>query len=131
MAGQAGSTSTIKRLRTSASNRLTEALLASSGKVAGVGLATATLTLAFAIWFGFGLRHQSEVGAPLAHSAAVLNASLSQSLAALRAWVAYGDAASRAERSRIWDEQIEPTLGRIKVLAVDSDVANTVVDVAA
>ncbi len=130
MAARASSASTIKRLRTSASNRLTEALLSSSGKVAGVGLATATLTLGFAIWFGLELRHQSEVGAPLARSAAVLNASINQSLAALRGWVAYGDAGSRTERSRIWSEQIEPTLASIEAIAGDSDVPNTEAEVA-
>ncbi len=122
MASETSGTSTIKRLRSSASNRLTEALLSSSGKVAGVGLVTATITLGFAIWFGFELRHQSEVGAPLARSAAVLNASLNQSLAALRGWVAYGDEQSRAERSRIWSDQIEPTLEWIEVLAAESAV---------
>ncbi|MFB3117352.1 MAG: serine/threonine-protein kinase, partial [Myxococcota bacterium] len=120
MASDTTRTSTIKRLRSSASNRLTEALLSSSGKVAGVGLASAMITLGFAIWFGVELRHQSEIGAPLARSAAVLNASLNQSLASLRGWVAYGDAESRAERSRIWSDQIEPTLERIKMLAGES-----------
>ena len=57
-------------LGASASNRLTEGLLASSGKVATVGLVTAVVTLLFAIWFGIELRRQVilPVGAFLVRS---------------------------------------------------------------
>lgn len=125
MADPKSTASSIKRFRAGASSRLTESLLSSSGKVAGVGVATALLTLGFTIWFGFGLRHQSEVGAPLARSAAVLNASINQSLAALRGWVAYGDAESRAERAQIWSQEIEPTFRQIDELAGSSSVPDT------
>ncbi len=81
-------TASLRRLGASAGNRLTEGLLSSSGKVAGVGLATALLTLAFTIWFGVELGYQSKVGAPLARSTAEINAAINQSLAALRGWVA-------------------------------------------
>jgi len=113
--------SSLRRFRPSASNRLTEGLLSSSGKVAGIGLATAVLTLAFTIWFRVELGYQSEVGAPMARSAVELNASINQSLAALRAWVAYGDARAAEERDLVWTKQIEPTLEQLKELATESD----------
>ena len=71
------SKSSLWRMGASASTRLTEGLLSSNGKVAGVGLVTALMTLGFAIWFGVELRYQSDVGAPLARSAAAMNASVS------------------------------------------------------
>ncbi len=125
-----GSKSSLWRLGASASSRLTEGLLSSNGRVAGVGLITALVTIGFTVWFGVELRYQSEVGAPLARSAAVMNASINQSLAALRGWVAYGDPSSAGERSRIWEEQIQPTLARLEELAAKSDVESDVVRVA-
>jgi hypothetical protein len=119
--------STIRRISSSASRRLTEGLLSSSGSVATVGLITALLTLGFVIWFVLELQQQSRVGAPLARSAAVMNASINESLASLRGWVAYGQEGSRSERARIWSEQIEPTLDKMDALAGADDDA-TVVD---
>jgi serine/threonine protein kinase len=77
------------------------------------------LTLVFAIWFGHELRHQSEVGAPLARSAADMNASINQSIAELRAWIAYGDSDARDERTRIWVDQIEPTMELLERLTLE------------
>ncbi|HIG43189.1 MAG: hypothetical protein ABGY96_03255 [bacterium] len=102
-----------KRFSLSVNKRITDGLLSSSGTVAVIGLISATLTLLFVIWFVLELQQQSRVGAPLARSAAVLNASINQSLSALRGWVAYGQPHSRTERGRIWSEQIEPTLARL------------------
>lgn len=122
--------SSIWRLGASASNRLTEGLLASSGKVAGVGLVTAGSTLVFAIWFGFELRYESRVGTPMARAAAVMNTSINRSLAALRGWVAYGDRGALDERDRIWEERIEPTLESLDELSVASGDPDAVADVA-
>ena len=112
--------STIRRISAGASRRLTERLLSSSASVAMVGLVTALLTVFFVVWFVVELQQQSRVGAPLARSAAVMNASINESLASLRGWVAYGQPESQAERSRIWSQQIEPTLKKIDALAGDS-----------
>ena len=46
------SASAIRRLRSRAGSRIMDGLLASSGKVAGVGLVTAILTLGFTGAFG-------------------------------------------------------------------------------
>ena len=130
MSSQTSSASTIRRLSTSASSRLTEGLLSSSGTVASVGLVTALLTFSFVVWFVIELHIQSSISAPLARSAVVMNSSINQSLATLRAWVAYGQDASRKERTRIWVEQIEPTLetldslsGRLGTASVTADLA--------
>lgn len=109
--------SSIWRLGASASSRLTEGLLSSNGKVAGVGLATACATLVFAIWFGLELRYESRVGTPLTRTAAVMNTSVNQSLAALRGWVAYGDPSALDEREHIWGDLIEPALDDLTTLA--------------
>ena len=126
MATKTSGGSTIRRISAGASRRLTEALLSSSGSVATVGLITALLTLVFVVWFVFELQQQSRIGAPLARSAAVMNASINESLASLRGWVAYGQPESRTERSRIWSGQIEPTLTRMDDLARDSGDAVTI-----
>jgi tRNA A-37 threonylcarbamoyl transferase component Bud32 len=125
-----GSKSTLFRLGASAGARLTEGLLSSNGKVAGVGLFTALATLGFTIWFGVELRYQSEVGAPLARSAAEMNAAINQSLAALRGWAAYGDPAMAEERTRIWEEQIHPTQARLEELSARSKEADDALRVA-
>ncbi len=109
--------STLRRLRSGLGIRLTESLLSSSGRVAGVGLATAALTLGFTIWFRFDLVHQSEVEGPLSRSASELEASIARSLAALRAWVAYRDPGAVRTRSRIWSQEIEPSIADLKRLA--------------
>jgi tRNA A-37 threonylcarbamoyl transferase component Bud32 len=121
VASPSSSTSSIKRLRASASNRLTEGLLASGGRVAGIGLATALITLIFTIWFRVELGYQSEVGAPMARYAADLNAAINRSLAALRGWVAYGDPGAARERVRLWVERIEPTLERLEEISLHSE----------
>jgi serine/threonine protein kinase len=122
--------SSIWRMGASASNRLTEGLLSSSGKVAFVGLATAISTLAFAVWFGFELRYESELGTPMMRAAAVMNTSINQSVAALRGWVAYGDPNSLENRDRVWAEQIEPTLDRLTALSTGTQNEELVGDVA-
>jgi hypothetical protein len=121
MSTRSRSGSSIWRMTAGASSRLTEGLLSSSGSVATVGLVTATVTLGFAIWFGLELGYQSRVGAPLARSAAVMNGSINESLAALRGWVAYGQIVSKRERARIWTEQIEPAAEDLAALAERSD----------
>ena len=113
--------SSLWRLGASASNRITEGLLSSSGKVAAVGLASALVTLVFTIWFRVELGYQSKVGAPMARAAAELNAAINQSLAALRGWVAYGDPRSAEERAELWADGIEPTLERLQALAAEVD----------
>ncbi|MEH6569300.1 MAG: serine/threonine-protein kinase [Halioglobus sp.] len=120
MASPSSSGSTLRRVTSNASRRLTEGLLSSSGTIATVGLVTAMLTLGFVIWFVVELQQQSRVGAPLARSAAVMNASINESLATLRGWVAYGQESSRTERSRVWSLQIEPTLENLENLAQKS-----------
>ncbi len=109
--------SSIWRRGASASGRLTEGLLSSNGTVATVGLLSAIVTLVFAIWFGLELRYQSQTAAPLARQAAVMNAELNRSLAALRGWVAYGRPEARAQRRAIWAEEIEPTQAELERLA--------------
>jgi len=108
-----------------------DVLLSSSGKVAGVGLAVAVLTLLFTIWFRVELGYQSQVGSPLARTAAELNASINQSVAELRAWVAYGDPHAAEERALLWTQQIEPMLVRLEELAPESDDPEAVQEVAA
>jgi hypothetical protein len=83
-------------------------------------LVTALLSLGFAVWLGIELRHQSKVTAPLAGAAASMNASINQSLAALRGWVAYGQPTAREERAAIWAGQIEPTLEQLEALSAAS-----------
>jgi serine/threonine protein kinase len=120
MAPGATGDSSFKRFRRGASGRLVEGLLSSNGIVAGVALATALLTLGFAVWFGVELTRLSRVEAPFARAAAVMNASINASLAALRGWVAYGQSHFVVERSKVWDEGIEPTLERLDDLASSS-----------
>jgi tRNA A-37 threonylcarbamoyl transferase component Bud32 len=113
--------SSLKRFGASASARLTEGLLASSGRVAAVGLTTAVLTLVFTIWFRIELGYQSEVGAPMARAAAELAGAIDASLAALGGWVAYGNPRQAAERARVWELRIEPSLADLEKLARSSD----------
>ncbi len=117
MSSSSRSSSTFAQLRSSAAMRLTEGLLSSGGKVAGVGLAMALLTLGFTIWFRIELGYQAEIGGPLARAASVLDASINESLASLRGWVAYGDPIFAAERRRVWEQQIEPSVVRLAELA--------------
>jgi tRNA A-37 threonylcarbamoyl transferase component Bud32 len=120
----------IRRIGASASSRLTEGLLSSSGRVATITLVAALLTLAFVIWFRVELAYQSEVGTPEVLAAAELDASINASLAALHSWVAYGDPGSVVDRSALWMDSIEPTLARLQDLASRSDQPETVADVA-
>jgi tRNA A-37 threonylcarbamoyl transferase component Bud32 len=130
VANRGSSASGIRRLGASASSRLTEGLLSSSGRVATIALAAALLTLAFVIWFRVELGYQSKVGTPQVLAAAELDASINASLAALHSWVAYGDSRSVADRSALWVDSIEPTLARLQDLASRSDHPETVTDVA-
>ena len=107
--------STTKRSR-GVSGHVVEKLLSSNGIVAGVALATALLTLGFAVWISVELAYLSRVGAPLSRAAAVMNASINESLTALWGWVAYGEPHFLAERSRAWNEGIEPTLEHLQDL---------------
>jgi serine/threonine protein kinase len=102
--------SSLRRLGSGTSNRLTESLLSSSGSIAAVGLVTALLTTGFVLWFVLELRQQSTITAPMARTAAVLNASLNRSIAALRGWTAYGDQNFISTRQEIWVTNIEPSL---------------------
>jgi tRNA A-37 threonylcarbamoyl transferase component Bud32 len=111
-------------------SRITERLLSSSSKVAGVGLVTAVATLVFTIWFRVELAHQSEVAVPLARVASELDSSINQSLAALRGWVAYGDTRSARERSRLWTDRIEPAVTELQRLMADVDNAESAKQVA-
>jgi hypothetical protein len=106
-----GFTSTsLRRLGSGASSRLTEGLLSSSGSIAAVGLITALLTTGFVLWFVLELRQQSTITSPMARTAAVLNASLNRSISALRGWTAYGDLKFLTARQEIWRIDIEPSL---------------------
>ncbi|TFH24484.1 MAG: serine/threonine protein kinase [Myxococcales bacterium] len=125
MTGKSRTASTIQRLRSRAGSRITEGLLSSNGKVAAIGLATAVLTLIFTIWFQISLRHQSTVGAPMVRAAYVLDVALNRSLAALRGWVAYGDLRSTHERTRVWIDEIEPTIATLHGFAVRTNDAKT------
>ncbi len=106
-----------RRLGSSAAHRLTGSLLGSSGKVASVGLVTACLTLAFTLWFRVALEYQTEVAAPAARQALELNASINESLAALRGWVAFGDPESISRRRSAWTEGIEPSAEALQRLS--------------
>jgi len=112
--------SSLRRLGATAGNRLTEGLLSSNGRVAGIGLMTALLTLIFTIWFRMELGYQSEVGMPMSRAATELAGSINESLAALNSWVAYGDLDAAAERARIWEGKIEPNLERLAALSRSS-----------
>ena len=120
MATQSQTGQSTRRFSLGVNRRITESLLSSGGIVATIGLISAGLTLVFIIWFVIELQQQSRVGAPLARSAAVMNASINQSLSALRGWVAYGQPQSKIERARIWSEQIEPSLAHIAQLGARS-----------
>jgi hypothetical protein len=111
------SASTIARLRSTAASRINDSLLTSNGKVAGIGLATALLTLAFTIWFRTELNHQAEYGAPLARAATELDSAINASISSLRGWVAYGDPAFAEERAATWSQRIEPSIGQLRDLA--------------
>ena len=79
-------TTTLRQLGAGASNRFTEGLLASGGKLALVGLVASVLTLGYTIWFRAELSHQAKVAAPMALDAVRLNAALNQSFSAVRSW---------------------------------------------
>ena len=130
MSDASRSASTLARLRSTAASRLTDGLLSSGGKVAGIGLATALVTLGFTIWLRVELAEQAELRGPLARSAAVLDASINESIASLRGWVAYGDPDFAHERQRLWVEQIDPTLARLRELAISSGQRETLREVA-
>ncbi|MEM1153806.1 MAG: serine/threonine-protein kinase [Pseudomonadota bacterium] len=116
----------IRRISSGINRKITEGLLSSSGKVASLGLISAVITLTFTIWFVLELRQQSQVDAPLARQAAVLNSAINQSLAALRAWVAYGELAAKAERAAVWQSKIQPTLAVLETLAINSNEEKTI-----
>ncbi len=104
------SRSSLGKLTSGAGSRLTENLLSSSGSIAAIGLITALLTTGFVLWFVLELRQQSSITAPMARTAAVLNASLNRSIAVLRGWTAYGDKNFITTREQIWQTNIEPSL---------------------
>lgn len=102
--------STARSLNRTGGRRIIDRLLYSGGKLALVGLANALATLAFTVWLQSLVRHQIEVGEPLARTALEVQTSLAQSFSALRSWVAWGEPTARAERRRVWTERIEPQM---------------------
>ena len=110
----------IRRLTGRATDRLNERLLSSSEAVAGVGLAVAIATLGFALWFRHELSYQSEIGVPLSHASSQLNASINESVAALRGWVAYGSEESLEVRRQAWRGGIEPAVQQLQTLTAEA-----------
>ena len=108
-------TTTLRQLGAGASNRFTEGLLASGGKLALVGLVASVLTLGYTIWFRAELSHQAKVAAPMALDAVRLNAALNQSFSAVRSWVAYGDPEALSQWEALWREELEPLLDELDV----------------
>ena len=99
MAEASRSASTLARLRSTAATRITDGLLSSSGKVAGIGLATALVTLAFTIWLRIELAEQAAYRGPLSRAAAAM---VGHGFSALRALESrgLGYAESRDRRRR-------------------------------
>ncbi len=120
MGTQAESATSLRRLRSRASTRITEVLLGSSGRVAAIGLVTACATLAFTIWFRISLEHQSQVRAPAARASLQMRSAVNRSLAALRGWVAYGEPDAMAERALVWEERLAPGIIELRRLAEES-----------
>lgn len=114
------SRTSLGKLTSGVGSRLTENLLSSSGSIAAIGLITALLTTGFVLWFVLELRQQSTITAPMARTAAVLNASLNRSLAALRGWTAFGDEKFITTRRQIWRTNIEPSLSALEQYSRES-----------
>ena len=109
--------------------RIIDRLLTSGGKLAIVGLLNSLATLAFTVWLQTLVRHQTEVGEPLARAALVLQTALARSFAELRTWVAWGDEQARQARRHVWDDQIERQVEVLRSAAAKHRIAEVRKDV--
>ena len=112
----------------STGRRITDRLLSSGGKLALVGLANSLATLAFTVWLQALVRHQIEVGEPLARSAIELQTALAQSFSDLRSWVAWGHPDAPRDRRAVWADRIQPQLDILRSAAAASHRAVDVED---
>ncbi|MEM9190424.1 MAG: serine/threonine-protein kinase [Myxococcota bacterium] len=80
----------------------TERLLGWNTIGAVVGLVLSIAILALTVWFSSQLKKQAELLSPASQMAALVDADISRSIAALRGYLAYGDPRFIEERRRIW-----------------------------
>ena len=105
-------------------------LMSSSGKMAVVGAVASAATLGFTLWIQFLFVRQTEVGEPLMRKSLELGHLLDRTFVELGGWIAYGDADTKAERARLWREEITPRLGALREAAGRLKAEATLDDVA-
>ena len=106
-------------------------LINSSAKMAIVGMLAAAATIGFVLWIQYIMLHQREVGRHLVRDSLRLEQLLHRTFVELRGWIAYGDPESKAARLKIWNEEIEPPLARLRKATATIDGERAAEDVSA
>ncbi len=103
-------------------------LVNSSGKMALVGVLASVATLGFTLGLQHLLIRQKKVGEPLMRASLDLKHLLNQTFVELRGWVAYGDLEAKAQRNRIWEEDIQNNLDMLRSAAKRLDAQDVIAD---
>lgn len=86
--------------------------------VAGIGLAMLLIVFVVMLQLRSAALRSAELRGPTARTSTLALEGVQRSLAGLRGWIALGDPAFKEERANAWNEDIDPSLARLRELSV-------------